>query len=89
MLILVPWKPVVVVWLLLTAMTLFWAGAMCVVEGKNPFRIEKYQMRTPLKHASGRPASHRRRTNRPAANAGGNKNGVRVAQTPLKPPVGS
>jgi hypothetical protein len=37
MLILIPWKPVVVVWCLLAAM--LWAGyvAYSVLEGKNPF----------------------------------------------------
>jgi hypothetical protein len=70
MLILVPWKPVVFVWLLLSAMFLFWAGAMCVVEGKNPFRIEKYHPRVSISHAPDRPSSHKKRATRPAINTG-------------------
>lgn len=70
MLILVPWKPVVVVWLLLSAMCLFWAGAMCVVEGKNPFRVPKYHQRVSISHAPDRPASRQKRSTRPAMKTG-------------------
>jgi len=37
MLILVPWKPVVVVWGLLSAMILFGFVASSVLQGKDPF----------------------------------------------------
>jgi hypothetical protein len=42
MLILIPWKPVVVVWCLLAAM--LWVGYVgySVLEGKNPFAMEKH-----------------------------------------------
>jgi hypothetical protein len=60
MLILVPWKPVVFVWLLLSAMCLFWAGAMCVVEGKNPFGIPKHSLRSSMSQAAGHQGSHQK-----------------------------
>jgi hypothetical protein len=60
MLILVPWKPVVVVWLLLSAMCLFWAGAMCVVEGKNPFGIPKHNLRSSMSQAAGHQGPHQK-----------------------------
>jgi hypothetical protein len=53
MLILVPWKPVVFVWLLLSAMFLFWAGAMCVAEGRNPFGIPKHNLHSSVSQVSG------------------------------------
>lgn len=37
MLILVPWKPVVIVWGLLSAMILFGFVASSVIQGKDPF----------------------------------------------------
>lgn len=42
MLILIPWKPVVVVWCLLAAM--LWVGyvAYSVLEGKNPFAMAQH-----------------------------------------------
>ena len=42
MLILVPWKPVVVVWCLLAAM--LWVGYVgySVLDGKNPFAMAQY-----------------------------------------------
>jgi hypothetical protein len=53
MLILIPWKPVVFVWLLLSAMCLFWAGAMCVVEGRNPFGIPKHNLHSSVSQVAG------------------------------------
>jgi hypothetical protein len=47
MLILVPWKPVVFVWCLLTAVILMGYAVYCLEEGRNPFSIEKYQMKHP------------------------------------------
>jgi len=41
MLILVPWKPVVFVWGLLTALLLLGYAVYCVQESRNPFAIEK------------------------------------------------
>jgi hypothetical protein len=60
MLILVPWKLVVVVWLLLSAMCLFWAGAMCVVEGKNPFGIPKHNLHSTVSHLAGHQGPHQK-----------------------------
>ena len=60
MLIFVPWKPVVFVWLLLSAMCLFWAGAMCVVEGKNPFGIPKYNLRSSVSQVAGHQGLHQK-----------------------------
>lgn len=60
MVILVPWKPVVFVWLLLSAMCLFWAGAMCVVEGKNPFGIPKHNLRSSASQVTGHQGQHQK-----------------------------
>lgn len=60
MLILVPWKPVVFVWLLLSAMCLFWAGAMCVVEGRNPFGIPKHNVRSSVNQFAGQKGLHQK-----------------------------
>jgi hypothetical protein len=60
MLILVPWKPVVFVWLLLSAMCLFWAGGMCIVEGKNPFGIPKHNLRSPMSQAASHQGQHQK-----------------------------
>jgi hypothetical protein len=70
MLILVPWKPVVVVWLLLSAMCLFWAGAMCVVEGKNPFGIPNRNLHSTLSQAAGHRGLHQKHLHK-AKSAGG------------------
>jgi hypothetical protein len=45
MLILIPWKPVVVVWCLLAAM--LWVGYVgySVLEGKNPFAVARHSYR--------------------------------------------
>ncbi len=37
MLILVPWKPVVIIWLVLSAMFFFSCVAQSLMEGQNPF----------------------------------------------------
>ena len=71
MLILVPWKPVVFVWLLLSAMCLFWAGAMCLVEGKNPFGIPKHNLRSSVSQVAGHPELHQKHL-RKARSAGRN-----------------
>lgn len=44
MLILVPWKPVVIIWLVMSGMLLFGYIAQSLLEGKNPFSIEKYHL---------------------------------------------
>jgi hypothetical protein len=43
MIVLIPWKPVVVIWLLLSAM--FWCGYVCssLMEGKNSFAPYTFQ----------------------------------------------
>jgi len=49
MLILVPWKPFVIGWLLLTAMILAGYAVYCLQERRNPFAIEKYHVQHHLK----------------------------------------
>lgn len=60
MLILIPWKPVVVAWCLLAAM--LWVGYVgySVLEGKNPFAMAQHH-------------SNRLQTHRTADNGTGNK----------------
>jgi hypothetical protein len=41
MLILVPWKPFVFGWLLLTAIVLAGYAVYCIQEGRNPFSVER------------------------------------------------
>lgn len=51
MLILVPWKPVVFVWLLLSAMCLFWAGASLLIDGRpSAMRMDHARHATHLVH---------------------------------------
>jgi len=50
MLILVPWKPFVFGWLLLTAMILAGYAVYCIQEGRNPFSVEKYHVRRNHSH---------------------------------------
>ena len=50
MLILVPWKPFVFGWLLLTAMILAGYAVYCLQEGRNPFAIEKYPVLSNHRH---------------------------------------
>jgi len=87
MLILVPWKPVVAAWLLLSAAALFLYGTSCVLERRNPFQIPPYHARHSINHYSNRPVLRQGRTNKPTANAGQSKNGACVEQTPLGKPV--
>lgn len=58
MLILVPWKPVVFVWLLLSAMCLFWAAGMCIEQGRNPFAIPKYNLHSSVSQVAGHQGLH-------------------------------
>jgi hypothetical protein len=53
MLILIPWKPVVIVWCLLAAM--LWVGyvSYSVLEGKNPFATAKHHSYHPQTHSAG------------------------------------
>ncbi len=50
MLILVPWKPFVFGWLLLTAMILAGYAVYCIQEGRNPFSVEKYHLQQVHSH---------------------------------------
>lgn len=52
MLILIPWKPVVVVWCLLAAM--LWVGyvGFSVLEGKNPFAMAQHHSYHPQTHST-------------------------------------
>jgi hypothetical protein len=55
MLILIPWKPVVIVWGLLTAMILFGYFAGSLIKGQKPFA----EFILPKQHIDGKPpASH-------------------------------
>jgi hypothetical protein len=60
MLILVPWKPVVFVWLLLSAMCLVWAAGMCIEQGRNPFAIPKHNLRSSMNQAAGHQGPHQK-----------------------------
>jgi hypothetical protein len=87
MLILVPWKPVVFVWLLLSAMCLFWAGAMCVVEGKNPFGIPKHNPHSSMSQAAGHQGPHQKHLHK-AKSAGSNGEGhAKTTQARIEPQV--
>jgi hypothetical protein len=54
MLILVPWKPFVFVWGLLTAMILMGYAVYCVQEGRNPFSIDKHHLQQAHPHHASR-----------------------------------
>ena len=63
MLILVPWKPFVFGWLLLTAMILTGYAVYCLQEGRSPFSVEKYHLhRVHTHHAAGLGSTERMRT---------------------------
>ena len=51
MLILIPWKPVVIVWGLLSAMILFGYFAGSLIKGQNPFA----EFSLPTQHIVGKP----------------------------------
>ena len=61
MLILIPWKPVVVVWCLLAAM--LWIGyvSSSVLEGRNPFAIELNNSHRPHPHSTADQGRHNKR----------------------------
>lgn len=52
MLILVPWKPFVFGWFLLTAMILAGYAVYCIQESRNPFSVEKYHLQRGRVHQS-------------------------------------
>jgi hypothetical protein len=87
MVILVPWKPVVFIWLLLTAMFLFWAGAMCVVEGKNPFGIPKHNLRSSASQVAGRQGRHQKHLSKPKSAGGKVESQALLTQPRIEPPV--
>ncbi len=55
MLILIPWKPVVIVWGLLSAMILFGYIAGSLIKGQNPFA----EFTLPTQHIVGKPPAPR------------------------------
>jgi hypothetical protein len=55
MLILIPWKPVVIVWGLLSAMILFGYIAGSLMKGQNPFAVYS----APTQHIVGKPPAPR------------------------------
>jgi len=85
MLILVPWKPVVVVWMLLSAMFLFWAGAMCVVEGKNPFGIPKHNLRSSVGQVAGHQGLHQKHIHKAKSAGSKGESQVLMTQVPMEP----
>ncbi len=73
MLILVPWKPFVFGWLLLTAMILAGYAVYCLQERRNPFAIEKYHVQQfhalcPAGHGSSELMATANRIRRPRRN---------------------
>ena len=87
MLILVPWKPVVFVWLLLSAMFLFWAGAMCVVEGKNPFGIPKHNLRSSMNQAAGHQGPHQKHLHKAKSAGSKDESQAITTQARIEPQV--
>lgn len=67
MFILVPWKPVVFVWLLLSAMIFSGYVVQSLMEGRNPFLPRGFYI-DPVDHM-GRIAHHRRYVHEPAGSA--------------------
>jgi hypothetical protein len=67
MFILVPWKPVVFVWLLLSAMLFFGYVGQSLTEGRNPFVPRGFYI-DPVDHM-GHIAHHRRYAHKPAVAA--------------------
>ena len=64
MFILVPWKPVVFIWLLLSAMFFFSCVAQSLMEGQNPFLPRGFYI-SQVDHM-GHIAHHRRYAHKPA-----------------------
>jgi hypothetical protein len=85
MLILVPWKPVVYVWLLLSAMFLFWAGSMCVVEGRNPFGIPKHNLRSSLSQVAGHRELHQKHLHKAKSAGSKGESQILVTQARMEP----
>jgi hypothetical protein len=85
MLILVPWKPVVCVWLLLSAMFLFWAGAMCVVEGKNSFGIPKHNLRSSVSQVPGHQRPNQKHLHKAKSTDGKGDSQVLMKQARVEP----
>lgn len=50
MLILVPWRPFIFGWLLLTGMILAGYAVYCIQEDRNPFSVEKYHLQQVHSH---------------------------------------
>jgi hypothetical protein len=85
-LILVPWKPVVFVWLLLSAMGLFWGAAAFVIDGKDAFKTERHHFSTAANRAPDRSVSHRKRVNnRTSANDQRQDGTCKVSSPPERP----
>ena len=63
MVILVPWKPVVFIWLLLSAMLWLGCVAELLMEGRNPFLPRSFHM-GPAHHLN-RPAHHHTYAHKP------------------------
>ena len=80
MLILVPWKPVVFVWLLLSAMCLFWAAGMCIEQGRNPFAIPKHNLRSSVSQIAGHHVHHQRHLHKVKSAGGKGESQVIVTQ---------
>jgi hypothetical protein len=87
MLILVPWKPVVFVWLLLSAMGLFWGAAAYMIGGKDAFKTDRHHFRTAVNHTPDRSISHRKRTIKPATAIDQTKGGSYMVSSPEERPI--
>lgn len=80
MLILVPWKPVVIIWLVLSAMFFFSYVAQSLMEGQNPFLPRRFYI-SQVDHM-GHIAHHRRYQHKVAL-------AVRLNPTPSAKPAAS
>jgi hypothetical protein len=87
MLILVPWKPVVFVWLLLSAMCLVWAAGMCIEQGRNPFAIPKHNLRSSMNQVAGHQGPHQKHLNKAKSVGIKGESRVIVTQARTEPQV--
>ena len=87
MLILVPWKPVVFVWLLLSAMCLVWAAGMCIEQGRNPFAIPKHNPRSSVSQVAGHQGPHLKHLHKSKSAGSKGESQVIVTQARTEPQV--
>jgi len=85
MLILVPWKPVVFVWLLLSAMCLVWAAGMCIEQGRNPFAIPKHNLGSSVSQGTGHQGPHRKHLHKAKSAGSKGESQATTAQARMEP----